>query len=134
MDRFVFKNPKRLEDTTKQGAHPTFGIRKHYRPLGLRAVPVTSSNYLNEEQKNIPRDELFLYTYLQKRYKEKEIKRENEDDESDVESVASEEFEEMLNKMAGLPKDDDDIDYMNEIGSKLQKKKGKKGEEEDEGG
>lgn len=38
--------------------------------------------------------------------------------------MASEEFEEMLSKMAGLPKDDEDIDYMNDIGSKLKKQKG----------
>lgn len=133
MDRFVFKNPKRLDDTSK-GAHPTFGIRKHYRPHGLRAVPIISSNYLNEPEQNIPRDELFLYTFLQKRYKEKDIKTED-DDESDVESVASEEFEEMLSKMAGLPKDDDELDYMDEIGTKLQKKKkdAKADNEDDEG-
>lgn len=57
----MFKNPKRAEDTSKQGAHPTFGIRKHYKPTGLKAVPIISSNYLNEQEKNIPRDELFLY-------------------------------------------------------------------------
>lgn len=60
---------------------------------------------------------------MQKRYKERKIKSES-DDESDVESVASEEFEEMLNKMSGLPKDDEELDYMNEIGSKLKEKKG----------
>lgn len=66
---------------------------------------------------------VLFFRYLRKRYKEKDIKTED-DDESDVDSVASEEFEEMLSKMAGLPKDDEDIDYMNDIGSKLKKKKG----------
>lgn len=121
LDRFVFKNPKKLEDPSKLGAHPTFGKRKLYKPLGVKSLPVVSNNYLKEEAKNIPADELFLYTYLQKRYKDKEVK--DEDDESDVESVASEEFEELLSKMSGLPKDDEDVDFMNDIGGKLKENK-----------
>lgn len=71
--------------------------------------------------------------YLQKKYKEKDdIKQ--EDDNSDLDSVASDEFEEMLGKMGGLPKDDEDLDYMNDIGEKLKRGKNKNEvEDEDEG-
>lgn len=56
------------------------------------------------------------FSYLQKRYQDKHIK----EDDSDLESVQSEEFEEMISKMAGVNNDqDDDIDFMNEIGDSL---------------
>ncbi|XP_022915981.2 CCAAT/enhancer-binding protein zeta [Onthophagus taurus] len=122
LDRFVFKNPKKIEEM-KQGAHPTFGKRKHYLPLGLRSISVTSEKYLNQNERKIPVDELFVYKFLQKRRENKS--NEDDDDDSDADSVASDEFEEMLDKMqTGKVADDDDIDFMNEIGNNL--KKGKK--------
>lgn len=63
----------------------------------------------------------FIFSYLQGKGKEKP-NRTDEDDNDDLESVASEEFEEMLDKMSGLPKDDEDLDYMNDIGANLKKK------------
>lgn len=64
--------------------------------------------------------------YLQQKYKDKAIK---EEDDSDLESVQSEEFEEMIDKMIGVKDDEDeDIDFMNEIGDNLKnvdKKKSK---------
>lgn len=59
LDRFVFKNPKKIDNINKQGPHPTFGQRKNYAPVGPKAFSVTSSNYLDQEKK-IPVDELFL--------------------------------------------------------------------------
>lgn len=58
---------------------------------------------------------------MQKRYVDKQ----REEDDSDVESVQSEEFEELLDKMAGV-QGDEDIDYMEEIGDKLKTKDKKK--------
>ncbi|XP_050301138.1 CCAAT/enhancer-binding protein zeta [Anthonomus grandis grandis] len=137
LDRFVFKNPKTMEDKT--GAHPTFGKRKFYRPKGVKMLSVNSKSYLNEDEKNIPVDELFLYSFLQKKYQNRKLI-EDDDDNSDLESVQSEEFEEMLDKMAGLKDDesDEEIDFMGEIGDNLKKKpekqkKKRKGEEEEEG-
>lgn len=44
-----------------------------------------------------------------------------------MESVQSEEFEEMLDKMAGVKDDEDeDIDYMHEIGDSLKHTENKK--------
>lgn len=52
---------------------------------------------------------------------------ENKKDDEDLESVCSEDFEEMLNKMGrkDLEDVDDDLDYMNEIGDNLKTKKQK---------
>lgn len=43
-----------------------------------------------------------------------------------MESVQSEEFEEMLNKMSGLDNDEEELDYMGEIGDSLKKVEGGK--------
>ncbi|XP_066138108.1 CCAAT/enhancer-binding protein zeta-like [Euwallacea fornicatus] len=119
LDRFVFKNPKSLED--RNGAHPTFGKRKFYKPKGIKILPVTSASYLSEVEENIPVDERFLYSYLQKKFQNKS---QCDQVDSDLESVQSEEFEEMLDKMAGIKdNEDDELDYLGEIGDSLKKKK-----------
>ncbi|RZC38241.1 CCAAT/enhancer-binding protein zeta, partial [Asbolus verrucosus] len=126
LDRFVFKNPKKLEEGVQRGVHPTFGKRKVYQPKGLRSLPVNSSNYLNENLKKIPVDELFMYSYLQKRRKEKRLKKETDEDDSDLESVQDEEFEDMLDKMAGTIKKSEDLDFLNDIGETFKEKNKKK--------
>ncbi|KAL3275496.1 hypothetical protein HHI36_020256 [Cryptolaemus montrouzieri] len=118
LDRFVFKNPKKTDEINK-GSHPTFGRRKIYQPKGLKSLPVSSYTYIHSTEENIPVDEKFLYLYLNKKFKSRLP--ENEDEDSDVDSVASDEFEEMLEKMGGAPQDDD-IDFMNDIGDNLKKK------------
>lgn len=59
---------------------------------------------------------------MQKKTKEKQTN----DDESDLESIASEEFEEMLDKMSGHKELDDDIDYMNDVDKNLKNNANKK--------
>ncbi|XP_019763522.2 CCAAT/enhancer-binding protein zeta [Dendroctonus ponderosae] len=121
LDRFAFKNPKSLEDKT--GAHPTFGKRKMYKPKGVKTLRVNTKGYLNEDEKNIPVDELFLYSYLQQRYQDRSTFK--DEDDSDLESVQSDEFEEMLERMPQF-KDavgDADLDFMGEIGDNLKKQK-----------
>ncbi|KAK5639787.1 hypothetical protein RI129_010598 [Pyrocoelia pectoralis] len=135
LDRFVFKNPKRREDHPKEGLQSVLRPRQNYRPKGIRAVPVESSTYLNNMRENIPIEERFLHMYLQKRNKAAPEK--DDDDGSDLDSVASEEFEEMLGSMMKIKDDDDDeeLDYMESIeeGLKSKKKRGKaKSNEEEE--
>lgn len=67
---------------------------------------------------------MFLLRYLQKKYQHRSNLK-DEDDESDLESVQSEEFEEMLNKMAGV-NEEEKLDYMGEIGDSLKKVEGGK--------
>lgn len=121
LDRFVFKNPKQVEE---KGATKLFAKRKFYKPKGIKGRAVNSMEYLKEDEKNIPVDELFLHKFLQKRYEQRQMKAED-DEESDLESVQSEEFEEMLDKMSGA-KFEEDIDYLNEIGNLKANKKDKR--------
>ncbi|CAG9770496.1 unnamed protein product [Ceutorhynchus assimilis] len=116
LERFVFKNPKSFDE--KSGAHPTFGKRKFYKPKGVKMLAVNSKSYLNENQDNIPVEEMFLYSYLQQKHQNQPMA----DDNSDLESVQSEEFEEMLDKMGGFKPDEEELDFMGEIGEGLKKK------------
>ncbi|KAG7295169.1 hypothetical protein JYU34_022138 [Plutella xylostella] len=106
LDRFVFKNPQRRPEVnenegvkTVRGSHPKFAVRKNYVAKGIRSIPVTSSTYLNEDSKNIPVDERFLYDYLQKRRSAKAS--DDEDSDSDNDSVTSEDFEQYLDSVTG---------------------------------
>lgn len=60
LDRFVFKNPKKIEE--KAGIHPTLAKRKLYKPKGMKLLPVLSQGYLKERAENVPVDEVFLHT------------------------------------------------------------------------
>ncbi|XP_056642195.1 CCAAT/enhancer-binding protein zeta [Diorhabda sublineata] len=130
LDRFVFKNPKKVTETS--GRDLTFGKRKLYRPKGVKSISVNSNSYAQENSENIPVDELFVHTYLQQKYRERGSL--EKDDDSDLESVQSDEFEEMLEKFSGHKDEEKDVDYMNEIGENIKnvdKKKKKKSDNED---
>lgn len=60
LERFVFKNPKQLS-VDEKGPDPCLAQRRHYQAQGVKAVSVTSSTYLQQEEKSVPVDELFLY-------------------------------------------------------------------------
>lgn len=69
-----------------------------------------------------------MSSYLHRKYKEKEekLKDKSDDDDSDLESIQSDEFEDMLDQMSGIiPKDDENLDFLNDVGDKL-RSKGKK--------
>lgn len=93
--------------------------RAGYTPKGVRSLPVDSAAYLNEAEERIPMDEVFLYKYFkQKSQIKKHIKKDdNNDDDDDVDSVNSEEFNDMLDRMSGH-KDFDDIDIAADIVSR----------------
>lgn len=69
---------------------------------------------------------IFLFSYLRKQYVNKDVQDED-DDVSDVDSVASDEFEEMLSKMSGGKNfmgeedGDDNLDFMKDVGESLKK-------------
>ncbi|KAF5287326.1 hypothetical protein FQR65_LT02199 [Abscondita terminalis] len=122
LDRFVFKNPKRAQDRSKEGVQTVLSSRKNYVPKGIRSVAVQSNTYLNNEEKNIPIEELFLYNFLQKRNRVKV----DDGDEDDLDSVGSDEFDEMLDKMSKSKHDDDDLNFMDEIEEGFRNKKNRK--------
>ncbi|XP_013145408.1 PREDICTED: CCAAT/enhancer-binding protein zeta [Papilio polytes] len=136
LDRFVFKNPKKRE--TQQygevkkvkGSHPKFAIRKNYSAKGLKAIPVNSSTYLNEDAKKIPVDEKFLYDFLQKRREAKT----SDDEDSDADSVTSEDFNKYLDSVTGNRRQDsdDELDYLAEMEASKQKQGSKKKDDSDD--
>lgn len=124
LDRYVFKNPKKLEDKKVQKKNDPLAQRAGYTPRGVRSLPVDSAAYLDEREERIPVDELFLYRYLkQKDEVKKRIKKEDDDeDDEDLGSVNSEEFNDMLDRMGMGGQDFGDLDIAADIIPK--KKKG----------
>lgn len=106
LDRFVFRNPKK--DPLK--GKPTTalsGKRGAYAPKGVKNIAPDSKEYVNLEESSIPLDERFIYRYL----KEKRATKTDEQ-ESDAESVTSEDFNDFLDSLPGSAKVDDvDMDF-----------------------
>lgn len=129
LDRYVFKNPKKLEEQKKVliNKNNPLAKRASYVAKGVKMIPVNSATYLNEDEEKIPADELFLYRYLKTRTlpTEKKNRDDDDDDDDDVESVNSEEFNTMLDGFS-RDKDFDDLDIAGDISaSKKKRKKGK---------
>ncbi|XP_076663140.1 nucleolar complex protein 1 [Andrena cerasifolii] len=127
LDRYVFKNPKKLEDKKVQKKNDPLAQRAGYTPKGIRCIPVDSASYLNEKEERIPVDELFLYRYLKKR---KDFKYDSKTEDDDVESVNSEEFDDMLDRLTD-GKDFEDLDIAADIQARKTKKKDTEEEDED---
>ncbi|OWR42787.1 putative CCAAT/enhancer binding protein zeta [Danaus plexippus plexippus] len=135
LDRFVFKNPKKRAEVTDgevkkvKGSHPKFAVRKNYTAKGIRSIAVNSSAYLNEDVKKIPVDERFLYDFLQKRRAAADS-----DEESDNDSVTSEDFETYLDSVTGTKaqESDEELDYLGELESSKQKRPKEVDDEKDE--
>lgn len=123
LERFVFKNPK-VKSNEDKGPDPQLAQRKYYQPSGLRAIQVTSSRYLSTDAKDIPVDEMFLFNFLKEKFKGRRVVDNEKEDDND--SVTSEEFVELLDKMYGNKKSKN-IDFMDEIEYSLKNKPNKKG-------
>ncbi|XP_076278101.1 nucleolar complex protein 1 [Lasioglossum baleicum] len=119
LDRYVFKNPKKLEDKKVQRRNDPLAQRAGYTPKGIRCIPVDSVSYLNEREERIPVDELFLYRYLNKK---KEMKTESKADNDDTDSINSEEFDDMLGRLTD-GKDFEDLDIAADIQTRKKKRK-----------
>ncbi|KAL0274231.1 UNVERIFIED_CONTAM: hypothetical protein PYX00_006702 [Menopon gallinae] len=127
LDKFSFKNPKTLkEQEERKDTFSTFGRRKMYSQLIMTTLMAKKEDYLKRHERNVPVDEKFIFNYLKE--KESRIAAKKEEEESDVESVDSDEFEEIVGKMTGMK--DEDIDFLNEAGQLPAK--GKKGVKEGE--
>lgn len=119
LDRYVFKNPKKLDDKKIQKKNDPLAQRAGYTPKGIRCIPVDSVSYLNEKEERIPVDELYLYCYLKKRKEFKQTAKEDDD----VESVNSEEFNDMLDRLTD-GKNFEDLDIIGDIQTVKTKNKG----------
>lgn len=123
MDRFAFKNPKKLESKKVSKKNDPLAQRAAYTPKGVRSIPVDSAAYLNESEDRIPTDELYLYKYLQKQKEIRGLTIKNED-EDDNESVNSEDFNDMLDNLS-KNKDIDDLDIASDFKATPKRKRGK---------
>ncbi|XP_043284070.1 CCAAT/enhancer-binding protein zeta [Venturia canescens] len=120
LDRYVFKNPKKLDDKKVTNSRTPLAQRAKYVPRGVRSVAVDSEAYVNVHEDRIPVDELFLYRYLQRKNESRGWRIKDEDDDND--SVNSEEFNDLLDSLGGK-KELDDLDIAADIGSSKKKKK-----------
>lgn len=129
LDRYVFKNPKKLESKKVAKKNDPLAQRASYTPKGIRTIPVDSLAYLNEREDRIPVDELFLYQYMHKRKELRGVKvktedEEDEEDDDDSTSVNSEEFDDMLDRLSknkGL----EELDVAGDFHPAAKKSKGK---------
>eukprot|EP00105_Crassostrea_gigas_P005739 XP_011419440.1 PREDICTED: CCAAT/enhancer-binding protein zeta [Crassostrea gigas] len=140
LDRFVYKNPKKPQTfTDMQGTLSRSKFTsKTSRLKGVKKVAVTSEDYLERAESNLPADELFYHRYFtQKAEKKKKV--DEEDEESD-ESVSDTEFDDFLDTYekqleggdVGEDFSDTDIDFASAVGVKATKKGKLKFEESDE--
>lgn len=109
LDRFVFRNPKK--DPLKGKPNSILAKRKHYVPQGAKALAPDSREYLDRSEASIPADELFIFRYM----KEKRAKQTDEQD-SDAESVNSDEFNQFLTQMSAEDTKID-VDFAGNVGN-----------------
>ncbi|RWS08639.1 CCAAT/enhancer-binding protein zeta-like protein [Dinothrombium tinctorium] len=94
LDRFVFRNPKKITKEQKSRSRQQSIFRRSYK----KQAPVIDANFVQIPEERIPVEERFIYKYLSNRKLEKH--------EDDNESVTSEEFERILEKFEpGFEKD-----------------------------
>ncbi|KZS20710.1 CCAAT/enhancer-binding protein zeta [Daphnia magna] len=131
LDRFVFRNPKLVSAAQAKlpAQRRVLGKRTIYVPRGVRAMAVDSKEFAKQPKSSIPADEMFLYQYFKQRIsKGSRVEKDSDDDDSDHESVASEEFEQYLAENTDFASD---MKPKSKIDKK--KKKGDKdGEDEDD--
>ncbi|KAL3985664.1 CBF/Mak21 family protein [Acanthocheilonema viteae] len=127
LDRFVFRNPK-TKDTNEKVMR-----RKVYDPHGVRKLPVISKEYAAKSRNEIPIDERFLHRFalMKMRMKEENKNDAVHDNDDDIESVNSDEFNMLLNRFEpGERREVFDVNFSQEfsIEKKTKKKKGMKGQ------
>lgn len=104
LNKFVFRNPKKLEKQKDSAGGYVFGSRMQYIPQGARSLAVTDEEYLELDPNSVPEEEHFIYKYM----KEFKVKKSRAKGEEDDDEVNDDEFEEFLNRMGGPPKDEEE--------------------------
>ncbi|KAG7170064.1 CCAAT/enhancer-binding protein zeta-like [Homarus americanus] len=113
LDRFVYRNPKKMTGQKDGAGGNVLGRRTQYIPLGARGIAVNSEQFSLLDPQKVPEDEHFFHRYFTQ-YKTR-VKKEPVDEE-DSGSVEDEEFDQYLGRMQGVGADDeldmdDDIDF-----------------------
>ncbi|XP_023220964.1 CCAAT/enhancer-binding protein zeta-like [Centruroides sculpturatus] len=116
LDKFVYRNPKKSKLSPCENERQKIFGRQHQ--LKQQSLNINSSNSDNARP-----EEKFLYQYFQtNNFKQKDEKK---DKDSDVESVASEDFEALLDKFEPGFKSDE-LNFAADISDQKQTKKRKK--------
>lgn len=136
LERFSFKNPKKVETKQEKSA-----FNHNYQSKGSRGQSV----HLLTAQ-NCTEDEKFLFDYFEKKRAMKEYKKSKsanvkDEDGSDVESIDDDEFDDYLNSLGAAKdfnKSERDFDYLGEMkdgdndNSKTKKKKKQQEDSDDD--
>jgi ribosome biogenesis protein MAK21 len=124
LDRFVFRNPKKLNkrSAAAKGSHVFGRIHSSDKPLPA----INSDEYINQPENKIPVDEKFIYNYLKQRVSSKD------NDESDLESVTSVEFERLLDHYEPGNRKERNIDFANYFSEANKSKASKEDQEQDD--
>lgn len=140
LDRFVYRNPKTKKSNDDNAIKKS--LRKAYNPKGVKKLPVMSKEYMAMATDEIPVDEQYLHHFvksLKKEVKDEELDEDevNEESDSDIESVNSDEFNMYLDRMGLNATDDFDVDYGKEFstrssGKQARKKRSKEFSSDDE--
>ncbi|GLH04069.1 Uncharacterized protein GBIM_09855 [Gryllus bimaculatus] len=121
LDRWVFKNPKKLAENKE----PSKFSREGRYSSRVKTLAVTSEEYLNLHESLVPPEELFLYRYLKKKEeggkKVLEKTKDEDDDDDDISSVASDEFEGMMDRLMGGQESIDYAEGINKLSSESEK-------------
>lgn len=108
LDRFVYRNPKKMDGRMDSAGGHILGRRTQYVPHGARGIAVNTDEFIALDPEKVPEDDHFFYRYFtqNKTTVKKELV-----DEDDDNSVEDEEFDEYLSRVRGISTGDDlDID------------------------
>lgn len=145
LDRFVFRNPKQNVSNSKKESveKPTDICTKVFRRRSKndrsKINALSEADMLNQPEDSIPVDEQFIYRYLRQK-KSLRLKGDglvgDDDDQSDIESVNSLEFNDMLDNYEEYTNDDgiDEIDFAQNFkqnAKKAKKNKRKRSNDDD---
>ncbi|KAF8384819.1 hypothetical protein PRIPAC_73961 [Pristionchus pacificus] len=121
LDRFVYRNPK-----TTVSSKGVLGVQKK-GAVGVKALAISSKEYLSKSLHEIPADERFLYRFATLNFAAKMDRKKEDDYDDDAASVNSDEFERVMERFEpGEANDNFDIDFGKEFSSEKQKKKSTK--------
>ena len=126
LDRFVFRNPKR---SVQNGKVKSTNIQSKVfgRKTVLSSIPFGLNEMVELPESLVPVNEQFIYRFL-KQKKKLRLNEKDADDNSDIESVDSFEFNDILDNYENYEKDDihEDIDFAKNYRENLTKRKNSK--------
>ncbi|GFY59015.1 hypothetical protein TNIN_28211 [Trichonephila inaurata madagascariensis] len=118
LDRFVYRNPKKITEIFHSDPqNRIFGPRKFKIS---KKMPVLTQEYTQQKETRVPVEERFIYHFLQNR----PLKQGTKKHDSDLESIASDEFEKLLDEVHH--EGEDVLNFAKELGLHKLKKGAKK--------